>query len=196
MTRRTAQLCSWFVRHRSDIGLVAIGHSAKKIEELLFDWLLYGSVIAACTTIWGPLWGSVAGFAIMSPLSALLCLGYIRFYDWAQKDWFGFELLKELRGDAIGGSWFHRLVGRVARLGDIPAFFALSVYGDPFMTTVYMRRGVRKFTGLSPSEWAVFWSSVLVSNGYWTVRWTAIFVLAKFLWDAVLRPSFRSFGLI
>jgi hypothetical protein len=183
MTRGFAQLRSWLGSHRNEIGTVAIGHSAKQLEEILFDWLLYGSVIAACTTTWGPMWGSVAGFTIMTPLSAVVCFAYIRLYDWGKKDWFGFELLKGLRDDAAGGSRLERLVHRVARLGDVAAFMALSVYGDPFMTTVYLRRGVRRFNGLSSSEWVVFWLSVLVSNGYWTLRWTILVEVARFVWS-------------
>jgi hypothetical protein len=170
----------WFASHKERIGIVAIGHAAKHVEELLLDWLLYGAVVATCTARWGPLWGSLAGFSVMAPLSALVCLAYIRFYDWAKKDWFGFEALKEFRDETERA---RPLIARLMRLGNIPAFLALSVYGDPFMVTVYLRTGAEKYNGLLTRDWAVFWASVLVSNGYWTVRWMLIVELARVAWS-------------
>ena len=187
MTFWLGGITRWFLHHKERIGIVAIGLTAKRIEEGIFDWLLYGFVVATCTTILGPLWGSLAGFAVMAPLSALVCFSYIRFYDWAKKDWLGFETLKELRDETWHTGLFVNLVRRIARLGDVPAFLALSLYGDPFMVTVYLRRGARQYNSLSRRDWVVFWTSVLVSNGYWTLRWTVIVEVARFLWSIFAR---------
>lgn len=173
---------NWFNRHRHKIGLIAIGHTAKKIEEHVVDWLLYGAVVAYCTTQWGWVNGSIIAFAVMTPLTGLLCLAYIRFYDWAGKDWLGLEALKELREEQANGGWISRIVYRVARHGGVAAFFALSVYGDAFMTTVYFRKGAHSYSGLKLRDHGIFWSSLLVSNAFWTLRWTIIVEVIRALW--------------
>lgn len=171
----------WFHRHKHNIGLIAVGHAAKRVEEYLFDWLIYGAVVYWTTHVWGVLWGSFIALAIMAPLSALACLLYIQFYDWAGKDLFGFEALKELREEEAHTGWFGRLFARLLRLGDIPAFIALSIWGDPFITTVYLRKREHAHRGLTRRDWKVFWSGVLFSNAYWTLRWTLLISIARSL---------------
>lgn len=178
-------ISQWFLRHKERIGLIAIGHTGKKIEEFLFDWLLYGVVVTQCTILWGPVWGSLATFLIMMPVSAAACYAYIRFYDWAKKDWLGLETLEELREKETQHHWLVRHVVRTAKLGDVPMFFVLSFWGDPFLTTVYFRRGAHLYNGLSARDWKIFWASVVVSNAYWTLRWTVIVVVALYLWQFV-----------
>lgn len=173
------------MRHKKRIGLIAVGHTAKKIEEFLFDWLIYGVVVIWATSTWGAFFGSLVAFAIMMPFSAIMCFVYIRFYDWAKKDWFGFELVKEWRDEEKHEHWFGHLLHRLTRMGGVPAFFALSMYGDPFLTTVYLRHKHTKFDGLSRRDWAIFSASVLFSNGYWTLRWTVIVVVAQFVWNMI-----------
>jgi hypothetical protein len=180
-TTSVRKVARWLSDNKKRFGILAVGHTAKRIEEILLDWLLYGAVVITCTANWGPLWGSLAGFAIMAPVSAILSLGYIRLYDWAQTDWFGLEFLKGLRDETSRTS----LLARVVRSGNVPAFFALSLYGDPFLTTIYLREGAGKYTNLAGRDWFLFWSSVIVSNAYWTLRWTAIAELARFLWTCM-----------
>lgn len=165
---------SWCACHKQRIGTIAIGHTAKRVEEILFDWLLYGMVVTICTTAWGPLYGSLAAFATMMPLSALVCTAYLRFYDWAKVDWFGLEAVKGFVQHSSSTSRFVRVVQAIASRGDVPAFFALSLYSDPFMVTIYLRRSTLKYDGLTKRDWIVFWTSVVFSNAYWTIRWTAI----------------------
>lgn len=173
------------VRWRERIGLLAIGHTTKQIEEFLFDWLLYGAVVAWCTTQLGTFYGSILAFAIMSPLSAAICYAYVKFYDWAKKDWFGFEAAKTVRDDLEGSGWFSKALKATLRMGDVPAFIALSLHTDPFMTTIYLRKGASRYGGLSRRDWTVFFGSVLFSNGYWTMRWTVLVVLASWAWSHV-----------
>lgn len=161
--------------------MIAVGHTAKKIEEHIVDWLIYGVVITYFTIAFGPLYGSLATFAVMTPFTAILCLVYIRLYDWAGKDWLGFEALKELREEQAHGGFFARLTYRIARHGGFPAFIALSIYGDAFMATVYLRRGSHAYNGLSLWDHVIFWSSVFVSNAYWTLRWVVIVELFRLL---------------
>ncbi len=163
------------------IGTVAVGHGTKQVEEVLFDWILYGTVVGYTTYTYGPVMGSIYGYLIMAPLSALVCLAYIKLYDWAKIDWFGFEAVKGAKEDLEGDGWWKRTVRKLVRLGDVPAFFILSINSDPFMVTVYLRKGSKEYNGLSSRDWKIFWASVLFSNAYWTLRWSVIIALALFL---------------
>lgn len=190
MTTLAQTVHEWILRHKERIGLVLIGHTAKRIEEYLFDWLLYGLVVGWSMYTYGPVYGSFVAFVIMAPLSALVCYGYIRFYDWAKKDWLGFETIEELREQEASHGWFMRTLVRVAKRGDWAMFVALSIYGDPFMTTVYFRRGSHLYNGLSRRDWKIFWASVLFSNAYWTLRWVVIFIILVPVWERFLAPLF------
>ena len=183
----------WFNRHKNKIGLVAIGHTAKRIEEYLFDWLLYGIVVLWCINTWGSFWGSIVAFFIMAPVSALFCWIYILFYDWAKKDWFGFETLKELKETETTGL-FGRIFKRMLHWGNIPMFLVLSIYTDPFMVTVYFRNKAHEHRGLTRRDWKIFWASVVVSNAYWTLRWTVIFEVVRVLWNTAIQPFLLSAG--
>lgn len=178
----------WALHHKQRIGIVLIGHTAKRIEEYLFDWLLYGIVVGWSMYTFGSLYGSIVAFLVMTPLSAIMCYGYIRFYDWAKRDWLGFETIEELREKEASHGLFMRTLLKIARKGDFAMFIALSIYGDPFMTTVYFRRGSHKYNGLSRRDWKIFWSSVVVSNAYWTLRWAIIFLLLVPLWNGFIAP--------
>lgn len=178
------QKSGWFKRHKHKIGLIAVGHTAKKIEEHIVDWLIYGVVVTYCTITWGGFYGSLAAFAIMTPVTAALCYLYIRLYDWAGIDWLGLEALKELR-EENGSGFFAKIIYRIAHHGGVLAFVALSIYGDAFMTTVYFRHGSRAYRGLTRRDWVVFLGSVVVSNAYWTLRWAVIVELALYAWNLI-----------
>lgn len=178
------------VRWGRRFGLAAIGHSAKQVEEFLFDWLLYGAVVAWATTQFGSLWGSVVAFAVMTPLSIFICLLYMAFYDWTKKDWFGFEAVKGARDDVEESRGFWKKIMRsIMRLGDIPAFILLSINSDPFMTTVYMRKGADQYNGMTKRDWRIFYGSAILANGYWTLRWTVIVALLAWVWVYIPIPA-------
>lgn len=169
-------------RWKQRVGVMATGYGAKKLEELLLDWLLYGWVTYMLTKLYGPVWGSLATFAVMAPLSAVLCLVYIKLYDWAKLDLFGFEMVREFRnGDYEKSGWFRRLCWRFIRSGNAAAFIGLSIVGDPFLVTIYLRQD-GSFNGLTARDKRIFWGSVLFSNGYWTLRWTVIVQVVVYLW--------------
>lgn len=180
-------IVAWIRRHKHRIGLVAISHTAKQIEEYLFDWVLYGSVVAWSTTTWGAWHGAIIAFFIMAILSAFSCWIYLLFYDWAKVDCFGFELLKDLKEEE-GSSGAGRLLQKILKLGDIPAFFALSIHTDPFMVTVYLRKREHAHKGLTPRDWKIFWASVLFSNAYWTFSWTVVIEVIRFIWNTTAYP--------
>lgn len=184
-----SRLRTWFLTYKNRIGIIAVGHTAKKIEEYVFDWLIYGLVVAWATSTWGAWYGSLVAFAIMGTFSAIMCWLYLLFYDWAKIDWFGFEMLKDLREREHEGL-LGKVLAKMLNLGDIPAFIALSIYFDPFMVTVYMRKKGHEHKGLSSRDWKIFWASVIFSNAYWTLRWTVILTIALYIWNNILAPLF------
>ncbi|MCX6762547.1 MAG: hypothetical protein NT093_02070, partial [Candidatus Moranbacteria bacterium] len=140
-------------------------------------------------------YGAVEGGLIMSIISFILCYFFILFYDWSKVDWLGIELLKETnygpdflkkksgRSRFARALWwpFHRifrLVNWAQNRGGVAAFFVLSVYTDPFMTVVFLRR--KKFSGLGMKDWIIFLGSVIFGNFYWTLRTILIILVAKF----------------
>ncbi len=179
---------SGIFRHKRKIGTLLIGHGFKRVEEILFDWVLYGAVMAWATVHYGQLWGPVVTFTTLAPLSALFCWAEIMFYDWAKKDWLGLEMLKEFRDEEKHEHWFGRMLHRITRWGHIPAFFVLSAHTDAFITTAYFRPKHRQYHGMTRRDWGIFWSSIAVSNMYWTLRWTLIVAVISWLWLNVLAP--------
>jgi len=149
------------IRWKERIGIMAIGHTFKNIEESIFDYVIYPAIIA--------LLGTVVGGIVMTIASATECYLFLRLYDWSKKDWFGFELLKRVRDGEEKNSRVGSFFQRVTRKGNWLAFLILSCSTDPFMTTVYMRKGAESYNGLSSRDWRIFWTSVVVGNLWWTV---------------------------
>jgi hypothetical protein len=172
-------------RWQQRIGTAAIGHTGKLIESVVFDHLIYGAVVAYAILHYGEVYGSVVSFVMMAPISAVVCYAYLRLYDWAGVDLFGFEAVKALREGLDHEGLVTRLMQRVIQWGDVPAFLVLTtVYpgADPFMATVYLRKGA---SGMSRRDWTIFWLAVVISNGYWTLRWVVLVALATHLWPII-----------
>jgi len=163
---------------KEQIGIIATGHSAKLVEEWLFDTFLYGSVSVALQGYYGFIWGNLATFLVMTPLSALVCWLYMKFYDWSKQDWFGFEAIKE----AKESSDMHWLLKKLVDLGDIGAFIGLSIFKDPFMVMIFLRKAENAYNGLTARDWKIFGASILLSNGYWTLRWGVFSYLVLTVW--------------
>lgn len=168
------------------IGLFAVGHSVKIAEEIVIDWLFYGWIVGYATYQYGAAIGSILSLAIMLPITAFLCRMYIVFYDWAKIDWLGLETLKDIR-ESASGEFISRIIIRIIRTGDIPAFILLSIWKDAFITTMYLRKVAHSYEGLSRRDWRIFWGSLVLSNVYWTVRWTIIIEAIWFMWAGLQR---------
>jgi hypothetical protein len=168
------KLFIWLEGHKKLLGLMTAGHLLKKIEELLFDWFLYGTVVAYMNVHFGELKGSVYAFLIMTPLSACICGLYLKVYNWSKKDWLGLEALKEFKGESNPRNRIEKIAKVLLQKSDIFAFFALSIWGDPFIVTLYLRKKSESYEKLSTKDLKIFWASVLFSNGYWTFRWIVI----------------------
>lgn len=174
-------------RKRRSLSVIAAGEIIYTTGSWLFDNPLYIFMIA----YHGPLLGG----GIMTFLSLIISVLTLLFYNWLKIDWVGVGIVEKIKED--GHKWTARLhsasfltrilaffpvqvfhlIRWALKKGDVAAFFALSVFEDPFLTTVYLRRG--SFDGLKRKDWQIFIASVVVSNGYWIVRNTTIIEIAR-----------------
>ena len=102
----------------------------------------------------------------MAILSFIICWLTMKFYDWSQRDWLGLETIKDLKtydGPHRSGRW----IGWVLRKSDPVACVLLSIKFDPFIVTVYLRRG--RFGGMNRADWKNFLLSWLIGNVYWSI---------------------------
>jgi|GEM_PF-326183 len=202
---------AWFAKaaaklaaQKERIATLALGNSVFWAIELAFNYGLYIPVIAGTVAIFGEFPGLLYGWVTMTMLSFLACYGILKFYDWSKRDWLGIEVAKDVRD--FGPDWIKKrqaksLLGKILwwpfskliffilwalKKGGFIAFFALSIFFDPFTTTVYFRRG--QFNGLTGRDWCIFVSSVLVGNTYWTFR-TYLIVFSAYFLITILKPS-------
>jgi hypothetical protein len=181
--------------HKEKIATIALGNTVFYCIELFFNYIVYIPVIGFASSFFGGFRGVVYGGAVMTSFSFLVCYGMLKFYDWAKVDWLGLEVAKDVRD--FGPEWIKKLrakslVGKILwwpfskiilfvlwslKKGGVIAFFALSIYTDPFTTTVYFRKG--SFNGLAKKDWLIFVASVLIGNIYWTSRTYLIIIAAK-----------------
>jgi hypothetical protein len=180
---------------------ILAGHSFLAVINWLFDNPLYLYVIYRL----GPLNGGV----VMTTLSLVISLALLLTYERMRVDWLGVNVLESVkeRGDRwISRLYESPLLLRscksallsvlravsfipsrlflavlwALKKGDGFAFFALSLYTDPFITTAFLRHG--RFDGFRHRDWLLFAGSVVVGNGYWILRSVAIVELAKESW--------------
>lgn len=106
------------------------------------------------------------------------------FYDWSKKDWLGIEAIKELKV-YDGTSRFGRFLAWTLRSSEPVACVAPSVTSDPFITTVYLRRG--KFNGMTRRDWTIFWASWFIGNAYWILACYMGISFVEWVWLVVRR---------
>jgi len=177
------------------IATLALGHTVFHAIEQIFNYGIYIPVIGFL--------GIIYGGGVMAVISFFVCYGILKFYDWSKEDWLGIEVARDVRD--FGPEWIKKLqakslIGKVLwwpfsriillvlwslKKGGSIAFFALSIYTDPFTTTVYFRKIA--FNGLTKRDWLIFVASVLVGNIYWTGRTHLIIFVVKigvnsFMW--------------
>jgi hypothetical protein len=120
--------------------------------------------------------------------SIVLCLGTLWFYDVTKQDWLGIETIKLLRDEqAVGRA--RKLFQRIITKSDVLAFLLLSIKYDPFIVTVYMRRGSGNHV-MSARDWKVFWASIVVTNVWWGL---AIFGVIE-IFERWLMPWYSVFS--
>ena len=133
------------------IGILGVGLVANTLIVYVFDYLLYPLAINR--------WGLFYGGHVMIWASLLICLISFEFYDWAKTDWVGIETLKEIREDEDEIS--------IIKKAKWLEFLILSIQTDPFIVTIFMRKGAHRYDGLSKTDWQVFFGSLFVGNLFW-----------------------------
>jgi hypothetical protein len=168
------------------------------------SWIYNNPLYIAAVAWYGP----VVGGGVMTIGSLIICWGMVLWYNRKGVDWLGVgaadsvrdlaanyaEKLSAWRASSLSGQALYLmfvlpirslvLLTRLAKhktYGDVVAFLLLSILLDPFITISYLRHGV--YGSMSKREWAIFFASVLLSNGYWIVRTTIIIEI----FTAVLR---------
>ena len=187
MSERFKRIVAFIAAQKKRIAVIGLGYTFGNIFDYVFNYGIYIPVVAML--------GPIKGGVVMAIISASTCFLFIKFYDWLKQDWLGIEVAKEateygptrIRNFNVTSRigkflwWpFSRIVLLILwaiKRGGIVAFFALSMYTDPFVATVYFRK--ESFGGLKKRDWMVFFASLLVGDLYWTLRTVLIIFLAK-----------------
>ena len=145
------------------ILLFITGTTVIYIINWLFDYVLYPVVMYK--------YGLINGFIIMILLSFVACIFLFILYDFLKKDFFAIEYSKEklivLTSDKEGTKIKRTLVWCFKNSKPL-LFVFLSVF-DPFIATVYMRKGISEYNGLSKRDWMIFIMSLIIGNGIWAI---------------------------
>ena len=161
------------------IFLFFAGSSFVYITGWLFDYVLYPFVIFEA--------GLKIGFVIMIFLSFISCVLMFLIYDYLKKDFLAIEYSKEkidlLIADDHKG-WLKRVLIWILKRSKIALFIFLSVY-DPFIATVFMRKGAHQFNGLKARDWGILALSLLIGNGIWAVSVFTSLTLFQYLYEVV-----------
>jgi len=137
-----------------------LGIAVEEVMANAFDYALYPFVIWEC--------GLLKGGAIMALLSLIVCYATLVIYNLTKKDWFGIELVKELR-EYKGERRVFRAMSWMLNKGQLVSFLFLSLKFDPFTTAVYMRQGANKFSAMDCRSWQIFFASWFIGNLSWIV---------------------------
>lgn len=157
-------------------------HGILTASDAAFDNILYPLVLA---------WlGNLAGGAVMTLASMIVCAAVLAFYEHGKVDWLGVDAVEAVKEH--GERWIRRLdsthwaIRSIAwmpsriflvvlwaiKKSDIWAFIALTLYEDAFKTTAFLRKG--KFDHFGRKDALIFLASLVISNVYWTIRWSVI----------------------
>ena len=165
----------WIRQHRRRVAEIGFGHTAYALFNWQFDNVLYVYAVYRL--------GLLIGGALMTLLSLVQCAFLLVLYERMRIDWVGAGPLTAGHGSR-GPAWWRRLLSWAADRGKFVVFLALCVFQDPFITTAYFRGG--RFDGLKRRDWHLFFASVLVSNGYWTLRSGVVAALVSTLYNRVV----------
>lgn len=172
----TGSLAARIMKRKGRIAELCIGLTANKLIDDAFNWLLYPYVIYR--------FGIFIGGTVMTILSLLACLLSLWFYDWSKRDWLGIEAIKSLK-ESDGKGRAGRLFAWVLQKGDLLTAMILSIKFDPFITTVYMRRGA--YNGMSSRDWRIFLGSLLFGNAYWTLACFMGVSLVEWVYEGITK---------
>ena|SRR3989344_478409 len=160
------------IRWGKRIGILVLGLTTNIAMVYGYDFIVYPYLMVTYGLFLGWLYAVIG--------STVLCLGCLWFYDLTKQDWLGIEAIKLIRDEPATGR-VRRFFQDIADRGDMLAFFFLSLKYDPFITTVYMRRGSGNHI-MTARDWKIFWSGIVVSNAWWgIIVFGAIEIFKKWL---------------
>lgn len=183
------------------LGIIAAGHATKEGADSLFDYIIYPAVTAGCLILISNLmsadeaiiWGPILSISIMIPITGIINYGYLKVYDNVKLDAFGAELLKNIRHVRARG-----LLGFVVNpfvwLLDWTLVLLIACFEDSFVATVYARKGIEQFNGLSRRDWIIFVVTTVISNVFWVYLVSYVYVFSVAAWQYLydrLPPSFQ-----
>ncbi|MCX6721538.1 MAG: hypothetical protein NT026_02995 [Candidatus Staskawiczbacteria bacterium] len=164
------------VKFRGRAFFLAVGIAVEEIVANAFDYALYPFVV------WK--YGLVKGGVMMALFSLAFCYATLIVYNLTKKDWFGIELLKELREYKGRGKIFGAM-SWILKKGQVASFVFLSLKFDPFTTVAYIRTGANEFPKMDCRAWKIFFGSWLLGNLSWlAVVFTGV-SLVKVFWETV-----------
>ncbi len=167
------------------------GRGALYIADQIFDNVLYPSILV--------LLGKTLGLVVMVVLTVIYCLSILLYYTKSKEDWLGVDVVESVK--ERGNEWVKKLYSKTGwwwrlmhafayiptkiftltlwllRKNDLTAFFVLCIQTDAFQTTAFLRHN-RKGS-LTRKDWWIFSASIVVSNVWWTLRWSIIIELVK-----------------
>lgn len=152
------------------LGEVSTGHLFIRIEEFIFDFLLYPYMLydggfrllrimgfESATTADG----YYAGAAIMFTSSAFTNIIYIIAYDRMGRDWFGIEAVRKFKP-----AWLLRLPRWLLPIGRGVAFIVLCLWTNPLFALLWIRSKAGAFR-MNPADWAILGLAILIANIGW-----------------------------
>jgi len=155
----------------------SLAHVAIRVEEYLFDYVLYPFMLyrggawllsallhfAGAHAAPPPAVGYWFGLCLLTATSVGINLLYIGAYDRLRTDWFGFEALKETseRFAPVSSGWRPwRFAIRYV------AFVYLSIWHGPLFGTLFMRSSAEPYA-MTARDWRTFWIALLIANLGW-----------------------------
>jgi roadblock/LC7 domain-containing protein len=143
------------------LSRVLAGTAVYSLLNWIYDYPLYALVILYAGIFWGGLF--------MVILSIPIELLILKFYNWSCEDWLAIEYLKSIK-DYQGSSLYKKALKFVLLKTPIPLQVAvLSTKFNAFMVTILLRENAYQYNKFSKKEWAIFWTSFLGGQVYWTL---------------------------
>lgn len=175
------------------LNILAIAHTVLFVIDKSFDNFLYPAVL---------LWlGTFFGMITLTILSGLISWGLVALHAVSTVDWLGVDIAEEAKVRVKNlidkfyskrGFWWRfihmityifvlppRIILWALNKNDFAAFCALSIFEDAFKTTAFLRHG-RKGS-LSRRDYKIFCASLVLTNLWWTLRWSVIIEFIKWL---------------
>jgi len=156
------------------VAELALGLMTNQLLTWAGDYILYPIVIYKL--------GIFKGGTVMLLISFVVCILLLKLYDILKRDWLGIEAIKSLK-DYDGVRQTGRFTAWLLNKSDPIALLFLSLKFDPFITTVYLRRG--QYNGMNRRDWMIFVGSLIFGNAYWTLACFMGISLFEWGWKAI-----------